>query len=122
MKIICWQLPDLEWERPAPHLLAVDMPLGNVVYESGDRLNYVYFPTSWIVSPLYVTEDGASAEIAIVGNEGIIGIALFMGGRDHAQPGSRAKRGQGVSPGRSNPERGASSCRSRAFCSATRRR
>jgi CRP-like cAMP-binding protein len=73
-------LPDLEWERLAPHLLPVDMPLGNVVYESGDRLNYVYFPTTCIVSLLYVMEDGASAEIAIVGNEGLIGIALFMGG------------------------------------------
>ncbi|WP_459252324.1 Crp/Fnr family transcriptional regulator [Paraburkholderia fungorum] len=73
-------LPDLEWERLAPHLLPVDMPLGNVVYESGDRLNYVYFPTTRIVALLYVMEDGASAEIAIVGNEGLIGIALFMGG------------------------------------------
>ena len=56
------------------------MPLGQVVYESGDRLDHVYFPTTSIVSLLYVMEDGASAEIAIVGNEGLIGIALFMGG------------------------------------------
>jgi CRP-like cAMP-binding protein len=73
-------LPKAEWERIAPHLLALDMPLGEVVYESGDRLDHVYFPTTAIVSLLYVMEDGSSAEIAIVGNEGLIGIALFMGG------------------------------------------
>lgn len=73
-------LPKAEWERIAPHLVALDMPLGEIVYESGDRLDYVYFPTTAIVSLLYVMEDGASAEIAIVGNEGLIGIALFMGG------------------------------------------
>jgi len=72
--------PDAEWARIAPHLVSVDMPLGQVVYESGDRLTHVYFPTTSIVSLLYVMEDGASAEIAIVGNEGLIGIALFMGG------------------------------------------
>ena len=60
--------------------MLVDMPLGQVVYESGDRLDHVYFPTTSIVSLLYVMEDGASAEIAIVGDEGLIGIALFMGG------------------------------------------
>lgn len=58
----------------------VEMELGDVLYESGGELRYVYFPTSCIVSLLYVLEDGASAEIAVVGNEGIIGIALFMGG------------------------------------------
>jgi CRP-like cAMP-binding protein len=73
-------LPEAEWERVAPHVVKVDMPLGEVVYESGDRLRYVYFPTTTIISLLYVMEDGASAEIAIVGNEGIVGIALFMGG------------------------------------------
>jgi len=56
------------------------MPLGKPLYESGDRLSYVYFPTTAIVSLLYVMENGASAEIALVGNEGIVGIALFMGG------------------------------------------
>ena len=56
------------------------MPLGKVLYESGNRLQHVYFPTNCIVSLLYVMEDGASAEIAVVGNEGVIGIALFMGG------------------------------------------
>jgi CRP-like cAMP-binding protein len=73
-------LPEAERRRLAPHLSQVDMPLGQVVYESGDRQRVVYFPTTSIVSLLYVMEDGASAEIAIVGNEGLIGIALFMGG------------------------------------------
>jgi CRP-like cAMP-binding protein len=56
------------------------MKLGEAIYESGGRLQHVYFPTTAIVSLLYVMEDGASAEIAIVGNEGVLGIALFMGG------------------------------------------
>jgi CRP-like cAMP-binding protein len=56
------------------------MPLGKVLYEPGDLLRHVYFPLDCIVSLLYVTEDGSSAEIAVVGNEGIVGIALFMGG------------------------------------------
>jgi CRP-like cAMP-binding protein len=73
-------LSEAEWARLSPHLMLVDMPLGQVVYESGDRLDHVYFPTTSIVSLLYVMEDGASAEIAIVGNEGLVGIALFMGG------------------------------------------
>src|SRR5664279_4312309 len=63
-----------------PHLELVPMPLGDVLYESGIRLRYVYFPVDSIVSLLYVMEDGASAEIAIVGNDGIVGIPLFMGG------------------------------------------
>ncbi|WP_420992444.1 Crp/Fnr family transcriptional regulator [Cupriavidus sp. 30B13] len=73
-------LPEADWLRIAPHLVLVELPLGHVVYESGDQLGSVYFPTSAIVSLLYVMEDGSSAEIAIVGNEGIVGIALFMGG------------------------------------------
>jgi len=73
-------LPEAEWARLAPHLVDVDMPLGQVIYESGGQLEHVYFPTTSIVSLLYVMEDGASAEIAIVGKEGIVGIALFMGG------------------------------------------
>ncbi|GAB7543193.1 Crp/Fnr family transcriptional regulator [Cupriavidus sp. CuC1] len=73
-------LPEAEWLRLAPHLILTELPLGHVVYESGDQLGHVYFPTTSIVSLLYVMEDGASAEIAIVGNEGIVGIALFMGG------------------------------------------
>lgn len=70
----------MEWARLTPLLAAVDLPLGHVIYESGDRLDHVYFPTTSIISLLYVMEDGASAEIAIVGNEGIVGVALFMGG------------------------------------------
>jgi CRP-like cAMP-binding protein len=73
-------LPETEWGRLESHLVHVDMPLGQVIYESGDRLDHVYFPTTSIVSLLYVMEDGASAEIAIVGKEGLIGFALFMGG------------------------------------------
>lgn len=73
-------LPDSEWDRISQHLVLVDLPLGQVIYESGDRLDYVYFPTTAIISLLYVMEDGASGEIAIVGNEGVVGIALFMGG------------------------------------------
>jgi CRP-like cAMP-binding protein len=73
-------LPDPEWQRWEPLLEPVDMPLGEVLYESGTTLTHVYFPTTAIVSLLYVMENGASAEIAVVGNEGIVGIALFMGG------------------------------------------
>src|ERR1035438_2624039 len=63
-----------------PQLEAVKMPLGKVLYESGSKLTHVYFPTTSIVSLLYVMENGASAEIAVVGNDGIVGISLFMGG------------------------------------------
>jgi CRP-like cAMP-binding protein len=73
-------LPAAERERIYPHLRLVSMPLGEVLYESGDVLRDVYFPTDSIVSLLYVLADGASAEISMVGNEGVIGIALFMGG------------------------------------------
>ena len=73
-------LPKSDMERLHLHLELVEMPLGDVIYESGTQLRHVYFPTTSIVSLLYVMEDGASAEIAVVGNEGIIGIALFMGG------------------------------------------
>ncbi len=73
-------LPALESERLYPHLELVPLSLGEVLYESGDQLQHVYFPILSIVSLLYVMADGASAEIAVVGNEGIIGIALFMGG------------------------------------------
>jgi CRP-like cAMP-binding protein len=73
-------LPAAEFERLTPYLEVVPMPLGDVLYESGDELRHAYFPTTCIVSLLYVMENGASAEIAVVGNEGIIGVALFMGG------------------------------------------
>jgi len=73
-------LPPADCERWLPHLELVDLPLGKVLYESGSKVTQVYFPTTAIVSLLYVMEDGASAEIAVVGHEGIVGIALFMGG------------------------------------------
>ncbi|HEX5685886.1 MAG TPA: Crp/Fnr family transcriptional regulator [Ideonella sp.] len=73
-------LPEAEWRRWLPQLEWVSLPLGQVIYESGRPLSHVYFPTTAIVSLLYVMEDGASAEIAVVGNEGIVGISLFMGG------------------------------------------
>jgi CRP-like cAMP-binding protein len=73
-------MPADEFERLSPHLELVEMPLGGVLYESGGQLEHVYFPTDCIVSLLYVLENGASAEIAVVGNEGILGISLFMGG------------------------------------------
>jgi CRP-like cAMP-binding protein len=69
-----------ELRRLRRHLEPVDMVLGEVVYESGRNLDHVYFPTDCIVSLLYVLENGASAEIAVVGNEGVVGISLFMGG------------------------------------------
>src|SRR6187397_1873469 len=73
-------LPEVERERLFPHLKLVPMPLGMVLYESGVELRHIYFPTNSIVSLLYVMQDGASAEIAVVGNEGAIGVSLFMGG------------------------------------------
>lgn len=73
-------LPDEERDRLFPYLSLVAMPLGKVLYESGETLKHIYFPTDSIVSLLYVMKDGASAEIAVVGNEGAIGVALFMGG------------------------------------------
>ncbi len=73
-------MPPGEWQRCGPALEWVDLPLGLVLYESGRTLSHVYFPTTAIVSLLYVMENGASAEIAVVGNEGVVGISLFMGG------------------------------------------
>jgi CRP-like cAMP-binding protein len=67
-------------QRWLPHLERFKMPLGEVLYEAGEKLRFVYFPTNSIVSLLHVMEDGASAEIAVVGNEGIVGVSLFMGG------------------------------------------
>jgi CRP-like cAMP-binding protein len=73
-------LPSAQWKRWQPDLELVELPLGQVVYESGRVMTHVYFPTTAIVSLLYVMENGASAEIAVVGNEGIVGVSLFMGG------------------------------------------
>jgi CRP-like cAMP-binding protein len=73
-------LPLAEFERMAGHLELVPMPLGEILYEPGGQLQHAYFPTTAIVSLHYVLESGASAEIAGVGNEGVVGISLFMGG------------------------------------------
>ena len=73
-------LPFAEWDRWVSDLKPVDLALGQVLYESGATMDYVYFPTTAIVSLLYVMEDGASAEIAVVGHEGVVGVSLFMGG------------------------------------------
>ncbi len=73
-------LPKAEFQRWLPQLEVVSLTLGEVLYESGSALSHVYFPTTAIVSLLYVMQNGASAEIAVVGNEGLVGISLFMGG------------------------------------------
>ena len=73
-------LTESDRARLFPQLELVPMPLGKVLYESGSELDHVYFPTNCIVSLLYVMTDGSSAEIAVVGNEGLVGVALFMGG------------------------------------------
>src|ERR1035438_1723242 len=73
-------LPAADYARLLPDLEEVPMPLGWAVYESGGHMGYLYFPTTSLVSLLYVMEDGAPAEIAITGNEGLVGISLFMGG------------------------------------------
>jgi len=73
-------LPDAEWQRWLPQLEPIDLPLGKVLYEADEKLTSVYFPTTGIVSLLYVLDSGASAEIAVVGHEGVVGISIFMGG------------------------------------------
>jgi len=73
-------LPQAELQRWLPQLESIAMPLGQVLYESGGTLSHVYFPTTAIVSLLYMLENGSSAEIAVVGKEGIVGVSLFMGG------------------------------------------
>lgn len=70
----------MEWARWEPQLEKVELKLGQVLYESGTTMHHVYFPTNAIVSLLYVMENGASAEIAVVGHEGVVGISIFMGG------------------------------------------
>ncbi len=88
-------LPPEEWARWLPQLEAVEMPLGQVLYESGGHLSHVYFPTTAIVSLLYVMEDGASAEIAVVGHEGLVGVSLFMGGESTPSRAVVQSAGQG---------------------------
>ena len=81
-------LPADAWQRWLPQLEYVQLPLGRILYEAGDTLKFAYFPTTAIVSLLYVMRDGQSAEIAVVGNDGVIGVSLFMGGESTA---SRAR-------------------------------
>jgi len=88
-------LPDTEWQRWLPQLESVTMPLGQVLYESGRTQSHVYFPTTSIVSLLYVMQNGASAEIAVVGNEGIVGISIFMGGESTPSRAVVQSAGQG---------------------------
>src|SRR4030081_2098561 len=73
-------LLDAEYHRLSPHLELIPMKLGDVLVESGDKLQYVYFPTTAIISLHYLLENGGSSEIAGVGNEGVLGVTLFMGG------------------------------------------
>jgi len=89
-------LPENERARWMPLLERVDMPLGQVLYESGMTLSHVYFPTTSIVSLLYVMETGASAEIAVVGREGIVGVSLFMGGESTPSRAVVQSAGQGL--------------------------
>jgi len=89
-------LPLADLQRWLPLLEAVEMPLGHVLYESGRTLSHVYFPTTAIVSLLYVMENGASAEIAVVGHEGIVGISLFMGGESTPSRAVVQSAGQGL--------------------------
>src|ERR1700680_2916790 len=89
-------LPDAERQRWLQQLERVEMPLGQVLYEAGATLSHVYFPTTAIVSLLYVMENGASAEIAVVGNEGIVGISLFMGGDSTSSRAVVQSAGQGL--------------------------
>ena len=77
-------LPPAVHNRLLPHVELVKLALGDVIYEAGDKLSYVYFPVNAIISLSYAVESGSSAEISVVGNEGIIGIALFMGGESAA--------------------------------------
>lgn len=88
-------LPTYIQQSWLPQLEPVEMPLGEVLYESGVTLTHVYFPTTAIISLLYVMEDGASAEIAVVGNEGIVGISLFMGGESTPSRAVVQSAGQG---------------------------
>ena len=88
-------LPAAVWARWQPLLEWVEMPLGQVLYEAGATLSHSYFPTTAIVSLLYVMENGASAEIAVVGNEGLVGISLFMGGGSTPSRGVVQSAGQG---------------------------
>lgn len=88
-------LPDAEWRRWLPDLEPVDLPLGMVLCESGCPPAYAYFPTTAIVSLLYMTQHGASVEIAVVGNDGVVGLSLFMGGNATPSQALVQQAGQG---------------------------
>ena len=88
-------LPAAQWKRWSPHLEVLDLPLGHVLYEAGGTMKYVYFPSTAIVSLLYVMENGASGEIAVVGSEGLVGVSLFMGGGSTPSRGVVQSAGQG---------------------------
>ncbi len=88
-------LPDSDWQRWLPQLESTDLKLGQVLYEANGTMSHVYFPTTAIVSLLYVMENGASAEIAVVGNDGIVGISLFMGGESTPSRAVVQSAGQG---------------------------
>src|ERR1700675_107275 len=89
-------LPDDDYQRWLPFLEDVELSLGQVLYESGTVLSHVYFPTTAIVSLLYVMANGASAEIAVVGREGLVGISLFMGGESTPSRAVVQSAGRGV--------------------------
>jgi CRP-like cAMP-binding protein len=89
-------LPDDTWRRWSAQMELVDLPLGHVLYEPGNAMQHVYFPLDAIVSLLYVLEDGASAEIAVVGNEGLVGVSIFMGGESTTSRGVVQSSGKGL--------------------------
>ncbi len=84
-----------DWHRWQSQLESIELPLGYVLYESGKTINHVYFPTTAIVSLLYVMENGSSAEIAVVGNEGVVGVSLFMGSGSTPSRGLVQSKGHG---------------------------
>jgi CRP-like cAMP-binding protein len=88
-------IPHVEWERLLPHIEPSELPIGKVLYESVSKMSHVYFPSTAIVSLLYSLENGSSAEIAIVGNEGIIGISILMGGESTSSRAVVQSAGQG---------------------------
>ncbi len=88
-------IPNSEWEILLPHIEEFDLPLGKVLYEPGVKISHVYFPSSAIVSLLYALENGSSAEIAVVGNEGVVGISIFMGGESTSSRGVVKSAGKG---------------------------
>ena len=88
-------LPQADWARWQPHLESVELPLGAVLCEAGDTAAHVVFPTTAIVSLLVMTQDGGSAEIAVVGNDGLVGVSLFMGGNATSSQAVVQSAGQG---------------------------